>query len=322
MARLVGTQACEGSDGLAQVQVLDSLAALGADFAQTLSGGVDAVLVFHIDGGGADDGVAVDGGSNQDALAVLAGQLEDGGVDVTTGGTVQQEVVAAAGDDGHGVVGDHVVDLVSVNAGSIDDDLCLEVALDGLDLPAAVDLLNAGDLSVELELCAVGSSVLSQSVVQTEGADDGAGGSVQSSNSLIGDVRLHLDQLVALDDAQVADAVGNAVLVQLHQVGTVFLGQHDDQGAITLVMDIQILCQLLHHLTALNVQLCHQGAVGGVVASMDDGGICLGGAAADVLIAVDDENVSLLPGKFPGNGAAGDACADDNNIYQVTFTPL
>ena len=87
-------------------------------------------------------------------------------------------------------------------------------------------------------------------------------------------------------------------------------------------MDVQVLCKLFHHFAAFNVQLGHQGAVGGVEACMDDGGIGLGGAAADVLVTVDDQNVCLLAGQLTGNGTAGNACADDNNIYQVTFTPL
>ena len=322
MAGLVGAQTGEGGDGLAEVQVLDGSAALGPDVAQTLSGGVDAVLVLHIDGGGADDGVAVDGGSNQNALAVLAGELEDGGVHMAAGGAVQQEIVAPAGNDGHGVVGDHVVDLVGIDAGGVDNDPGLKIALDGLDLPAAVDGHDAGDFRVKLELCAVGGGILGQGVVQAEGADDGAGGGVEGRHSLVGNVGLHLDQLFPLDDAQVADTVGNAVFVELHQVGTVILGKHDDQGAVALVMDVQILGKLLHHFAALDIELGHQGAVGRVEACVDDGGIGLGGAAADVLVPVDDEDIRLLAGQFTGNGAAGNTCADDDNIYQVTFTPL
>ena len=260
-------------------------------------------------------------GGNQNALTLLARQLEDGVAYVITGGAVQQEVVTTAGNDGHGVVGNHVVNLVSVNAGSVDNDLSFEIALDGRNLPAALDLLDAGDFCVEFELNTVGSCVFSQSEVQAEGADDSAGGSVQSSNGSVGDVGLHSDQLVTLDDAQAFNAVCNTVFVQLNQVGTVFLADHDDQRAITLVMEVQILGQLFHHDTALDVQLGHQRAVSGVVTSVNDSGVCLGGAAANVFCTFQNQNVCLLTGQFAGNCAAGNTGADDDNIDQVDITP-
>jgi hypothetical protein len=54
---------------------------------------------------------------------------------------------------------------------------------------------------------------------------------------------------------------------------------------------------------------------------MDNGGVCLGGAAANVLGTFYNQNVSLLLGQFAGDGTAGNACADDDNIDQIEFTP-
>ena len=52
--------------------------------------------------------------------AARAGELEDGVAHVALGGVVQQEVIAPAGDDGHLVVGHHVVELVGVQPGGVD----------------------------------------------------------------------------------------------------------------------------------------------------------------------------------------------------------
>ena len=259
--------------------------------------------------------------SYRDSLKLFENQLENGVAYVAAGGTVQQEVVTTAGHDGHGVVGNHVVNLVRVDAGSVDNDLGFVIALDGLYLPAAVDLLDAGNFAVELELNAVGSCVFSQSKVQAEGADNGAGGSVQSGNSVVGDVGLHGNQLVPLNDSQAFHTVLHAVFIQLDQVGTVFLADHDDQRTVALVVEVQILGQLLHHEAALDVQLGHQRTIGGVVAGMDDGGVGLGGAAADIFCALQNQDISLLTGQFAGDGTAGNTCADDDNIDQVQITP-
>ena len=100
---------------------LTARARFGPHLVQTARGGGGGLLVLDVDGGGADQQVAVDGGGDQNALAGRARQLEHGVADVFAGGVVQQEVVAPAGDDLHGVGGGgHVVQLVGVDAGRVD----------------------------------------------------------------------------------------------------------------------------------------------------------------------------------------------------------
>ena len=199
----------------------------------------------------------MDGGGHQHALAVLAGELENGVVDVALGGVVQQEIVAPAGDDGHIVVGHHVVQLVGVQPGGVDDHFRLHVALDGGYLPAAVDLLDVGDLAVKLELHAVAGGVLRQGEGEAEGAHNAAGGGVQRRHRLVADVGLHLHQLIPLHDAQALHSVGHAVGVQLVQRGAVLLAHHHHQRAVLLVGEVQLPGQLGHEQAARHVQLGH-----------------------------------------------------------------
>jgi hypothetical protein len=54
---------------------------------------------------------------------------------------------------------------------------------------------------------------------------------------------------------------------------------------------------------------------------MNDGGVGLGGAAADIFCPFHNQDISLLLGEFASDGTAGNACADDDNIDQVDITP-
>ena len=312
----MGTEPGEAGDGLAQGQIFHSLRTLGPDVIQARLGGGSGVGVLHIDGGGANDGVAVDGGSHQNALALFAGELENGALHEAARGAVQEEVVAPAGDDGHGIVRDHVVEPAGVNACGVDHDSGLQVASDGPDPPAALDFLDVGDLGVELELHAVAGGVLCQGVCQAEGTDNAAGGGIEGGDGPVGDVGLQGCQLLPLDDAQALHAVFDAVLVEPDQVGTVSLVQHDHERAVLAVVEVQLLAQGGHHLAPEDVELCHEGAVLGVVACVDDGGVGLGGAAADILRPLHHEDGCVLPGELPGNGTAANACADDDDIGQ------
>ena len=84
-------------------------------------------------------------------------------------------------------------------------------------------------------------------------------------------------------------------------------------------MDIQILCKLGHQSAALYVEFCHECAVGSVETGMDNGTVCLGGAAAHILFPLHHQNIRFPAGQLPGNGTAGNACAYDNDICHAEF---
>ena len=322
MAGFMRAQAGKVGDDLAQRHVLHSQTALLAHLVEALAGGVGRFLLaaVHVDGRRADDGVAVDGRRDEHALAELARQLEDRVVHMAAGRAVQQEVIAAARGDRHAVVRDHVVDHVGVHARRVHDDLRLQVALVGMHNPAALNLRQARNDGVKLELDAVLRRILRQREGQAKRADDAAGRRVQRSDRVVADVRLHGHQLVALDDAQSLDAVLHAVLVQLHQVRAILLAEHDDEAAVLDVMEVQLLGQPGHDAAAFDIQLRHQAAVRRIVAGVNDGAVGLGGAAADVLLALDHEHIGLLARQLAGNRAAGNASADNDDIRHVHYS--
>ena len=232
------------------------------------------------------------GGGDQHALTVLARQLEDGVVHMPCRRVVQQEVIAAPGNDLHRVGGIHgVVQLVRMHTGGVHHQARLKAALVGLHAPAALDGGKAGDGGIKLELYAIFCGVLGKSIGQAKGADDAAGGCPHGSHRVIGNVRLHLDQLVAFDNAQALYAVGHAVFVQLYQIRAVLLAQTHHQAAALVVGKIQFFGKGRHTAAALHIQLGHQAAVGGIVACMDNGAVGLGGAAADILLLIQHQNI-------------------------------
>ena len=290
--RLVGAQACKAGDSLAHGQVLHRQAGLLPHFVQACRRGGGGLFVIHINGRGADQQVAVHGGGDQHALTVLARQLEDGVVHMPCRRVVQQEVIAAPGNDLHRVGGIHgVVQLVRMHTGGVHHQARLKAALVGLHAPAALNRGKAGDGGIKLELYAIFCGVLGKSIGQAKGADDAAGGCPQGSHRVIGNVRLHLDQLVTFDNAQALYAVGHAVFVQLYQIRAVLLAQTHHQAAALVVGKIQFFGKGRHTAAALHIQLGHQAAVGGIVACMDNGAVGLGGAAADILLLIQNQNI-------------------------------
>ncbi len=136
--RLVGAQAGKAGDGLAQRQIPDRQPGLVAHLIQACRRGGGGLLVLDINGGRADEQVAVHRGGDQHALAVLARQLEHGMPHMLPGRVVKQEVIAAPRRDLHGVGGvRHIVQRVGVYARRIDDAARLQRAVVGFDGPAA-----------------------------------------------------------------------------------------------------------------------------------------------------------------------------------------
>ena len=292
MPRLVGTQARKARDGLAHRQVFHRQAGLFAHFGQARRGGGGGFLVVHINGRGTHQQVAVYGRRYQHALTVLARQLEDRVVYMPGCRVIQQEVIAAPGNDLHRVGGVHgVVQLVGMHTGGVDDQPRFDAALVRLNAPAALDGGHAGHGRIKLELYAIFCGVLSKSIGQAERADDAAGRGPQGGDRIVRNVRLHLGQLVTFDNAQALYAVGHAVFVQLFKARAILLAQADDQAAALVVGKVQLFGKGGHAAAALHIQLSHQAAVDGIVARMYNGAVCLGGAAADILLLIQHQNI-------------------------------
>ena len=315
MAVLVGPKTRKGGDDLPHGQIFHVEPGLLNELVQARAGGGGGLLVLNINGRRAHQQVAVDGGGNQHALAVLAGQGKNGVLYVLARLLVQQAVIAPAGGDMNLFLADHVVELVGVHPCGIDHAAGLIGAVVGLNLPAARDGVQAGDLGVKAELHAVGGGVLRHGDVHAEGAHNTGGGGVEDAHGLFGQVGLQLEDFLPVQNQlHVLDAILDAPLIQGLQVGQGILVDTHHQGAAPVERKIQLLGQVLHHLIALHVQLGHQGSVGGVVACVNNGAVGLGGAAAHVLRLLQHTDFGLVPGQLAGGGAPGHTGPNDDYV--------
>ena len=70
----------------------------------------------------------------------------------------------------------------------------------------------------------------------------------------------------------------------------------------------------------MNIYVVRQAAGHGVIASVDDGAVGLGGAAADILLFFQDADAGRAAGQLPGGGCAGDARAYyDYIVHRYSF---
>lgn len=318
VAQFVGPQSRKAGNGLPQGQVLYCQSGLGAHLVQLGGSGGGIFFVVNVGGRGADEQIAVHGGGHQHALAVLARQLKDRVVYVFARCMVQQKVVAPPRHNGHGVGADLVVQFVGMHPCRVDDTARFQRTAVGPKAPAAVYALDALYLGVKLELHTVFGGVFGKGVGQAEGADDAASGRPQRRHRFVGDVRLQGAQFLPPDDAQSLHAVGAAVFQQFFQRRAVLLAQADHQAAALPVGKIQLFGKVRHHPAARHVEGGHPAAGGGVKPCMDNGAVGLGGAAADVLLLIDHQNVALVSAQFPGRCAARHPTADDDDIHHTS----
>ncbi len=199
---------------------------------------------------------------------------------------------------------------VGVDARRVDKAARLIAATVGVDLPTTLrKRMQSGYGCVELKPDAVFGGVFGQRIGQPERADDAAGGCPERSDGGVRDVRFHFCQLGALDDTQPLDAVGNAVFIEFFQRGAVIVAQADDKAAALLVGEIQFFGEGGHPAAALDVQACHQAAVGGVVPGVDDGAVGLRRAAADVLLLFQNQNIGVIARPSPSRRSSARPCS-------------
>ncbi|AOW90259.1 hypothetical protein BC342_31290 [Streptomyces olivaceus] len=110
----------DGGDLLVQ-QCGEDAAALLAQGAQSLGGGLGGVLVVEVLGGGAQQDVAVDGRCDQDALAEGGGDRQQDVPDEGAGERVVDDELAPARGDGEVVEAETPVEGVGVQSGRVDE---------------------------------------------------------------------------------------------------------------------------------------------------------------------------------------------------------
>ena len=264
----------------------------------------------------------MDGGGHQHALAQLVGALEDHVAHPGTLALVQQVVLTPGGDDSEVCRLHHGVDLVRPDAGSVDDAAGLHGAAGHGEAVAAFDELCIGDLAVPAQLHAVADCHFGHGKGVLPGVHDGGTGCPQRTADLIGKTRLHGKGLFPGEDLHARHAVGGAVLKQVLQVGQFLFVQCQHQRAALLVGNVQLGADLLCQLHTSHVQLCHAGAGGGVVARMENGAVCLGGAVCHVVLRFKDDHLVVVAGQCVGCGGTDDTTADDCYIIHCSFPPV
>ena len=203
---------------------------------------------------------------------------------------------------------------VGKQAGSVDDELCLNSAVAGGDGHAVFAGGDGRYRSVQQPLAAVLAGILCAGDGQLIGAGDGAGGGPQGLGHISGDGRLNGAHFVAGDELDARNAVGDALVVQLLQLSLVSLAKADDDGTDALERHIQLLAPAVIQGVALYVHLGHQGAGGAVETCVNDGGIGAGRTHGHVGLGIDQDELQVVPAEVTGDGAARDACADDGHI--------
>ena len=207
---------------------------------------VVAFLVLDVHCRRADDEVAVDSRGDQDTLAELCGLREDRVADMVSDGLVQQAVVAAPGSDIDLFLTDHVVELVRIDTGRVDDIPCLVHTVVGADRPDRIAVFFAGagreglHLGIEEEVDAVHAGIFSHGDIEDKRTNDPAGGGIQGGHYVLREVGLFLQCLFAAQDLQTFDSIGNAPVVQVFESVLFGFMNTDDQGPVPLERNVEV----------------------------------------------------------------------------------
>ena len=229
-------------------------------------------------------------------------------------GGVKQVELALARDDLNPVGTDHVVDGIGIDASRVHDRTAQDVTGGGVEAEAAIRAVDARHLGVKAEGDAVCNRALRHATYEAEGVGDARRRRVEGAHGLIGDVWLHLLELVALDDTQALNAVPDASVEQRLEGRSAILARTHDEGAAAVVRDPQLVAEREHEPVALDVEPCHERASLGVIARVDERGIGLRGALADVVRTFQHQDVSVASRELPGNRAARYARADNDDV--------
>ena len=94
----------------------------------------------------------------------------------------------------------------------------------------------------------------------------------------------------------------------------------NNHRTVPLERNVEIAAEVIHHLVAADIHLCHQRALGSIEAGMDDRRVCLRGALTDILILFEYASIHIVAGKLSCNRTARNACAyNDHIIHHNVF---
>src|SRR5699024_1777921 len=171
--------------------------------------------------------------------------------------------------------------------------------------------LDGGDQAAAVQFHTVLDGGLDHGQGKAPGIDDAGGGGVQSAADFGGEGGLHGAGFLPGQQPQFRHAVGHAPAVQRFQRGPALGGEANHQRAAPAEGHVQLLADLGGHAVALHVQGGHEGAGFGVVARVDDGAVCLGGAVGHIVAGFQHGGAQAVARQPVGGGGAHNAAADD-----------
>ena len=183
---------------------------------------------------------------------------------------IHEEILAAAGNDLHLLVADKVVHLVSVNAGSVDNNFCLKSALVCLNDIMVIFFHNVGYFCLKLELASIDSCILCECHAHVERIHQSASGNIECSHCIRCQVLFHGKEFFLLHDADTGNAVVNTLLKENIQFASLLRNCADDQRSVLLYREIQLLCQLIHKLITADIHLSHHGSGLTIITAVND----------------------------------------------------
>ena len=221
---------------------------------------------------------------------------------------------AETGRDLELVGGDHVVQLVCVGAGAVEDELGVKhLSVPGLQLPAAVRRRHVGHFGVQEELHAVAGSVFTHGDHQRVGADDAARGAEQRPDSALAHSGPPLQQSRPVQDLG-GNAIFLAALMQAVYLFHVLFGSGQDHGSAALEGNLQLTAQVIKHPITAYIVDCLQRTRLRVKAAVDHCGVSAAGSRADIAALFQDSHSQLIARQRPGRSSAAYAGANNYDI--------
>jgi hypothetical protein len=227
---------------------------------------------------------------------------------------VEDDQLAAAGRDGEGVAAEHAVDLVAAQAGRVDEPAGGHGAVGRREAEAAADALDPGHRSVPAELAAREHGLGSERQGRRERADDRLVRHLEGCSRAGGEVRLALVQLGGVELADRVVAVGVRALDDAWQLLALLVIPGDEQGASAFQRDADARGVLGQQLATARDETRLERAGLGVEAGVEQGGVRLACAGADVQLFLEKGHIEVEASELAGDRRADHAGPDDYDV--------
>ena len=211
-------------------------------------------------------------------------------------------------------VAEHGVDEVGAQAGGVDYPACRDWPPAGVHRGGITTGVDAVDTVAGQQGDAAVDGVGGQREVDRPGADDRLVGHGHTAERPWPEVRqLRVDGL-GVDEFAAVIAVGFGLVFQRRQGVELFLVPGDQDGAGVLDRDAGVGGVFGEQVIAAADHGRFQRAGLGVETGVQDGGVGLAGAVADVVAGFEQRDRQLVAGQFSSDGGADDAGADDDDV--------